>query len=87
GGEALGRELANQLLQRSDSLWNMYGPTETTIWSTVKHLTVKDKKITIGGPIRNTQIYILDEQGHQLEPGLPGEIHIGGDGVAAGYLN
>lgn len=87
GGEALSKELAQNLLTRCDELWNMYGPTETTIWSTIKHINHKDKVLTIGLPINNTQIYIVDGQNNELPPGMPGEILIGGDGVATGYLN
>lgn len=87
GGEALKKELADQLLKRCTELWNMYGPTETTIWSTIKKVNPADQQITIGLPINQTQIYIMDELGRILPAGIPGEICIGGDGVADGYLN
>lgn len=87
GGEALPLELSQKLLKRASSLWNAYGPTETTIWSTVKKLTSEDEVISIGRPINNTSIYILDKFLNPLAPGIPGEIYIGGDGVAKGYLN
>jgi len=87
GGEALPKELADKLLRLSSSVWNMYGPTETTIWSTVKKVLPGDKLITIGLPIDNTQVYIMDEQGKTLPHGVIGEIYIGGVGVAEGYLN
>jgi len=87
GGEALPKELAELLLERSNELWNMYGPTETTIWSTIRQITSEDSAITIGYPINNTTVYILNEEQQLLAPGLSGEIYIGGDGVAAGYLN
>lgn len=86
GGEALPAELAERILTCASSLWNVYGPTETTIWSTVKEITSTDK-ITIGRPIDNTSIYILDKFLRPLGIGIPGEIYIGGDGVAKGYLN
>jgi amino acid adenylation domain-containing protein len=86
GGEALPKDLINKLLARSLELWNMYGPTETTVWSTVK-LIVNDTDITIGRPIDNTQVYILDEKLNNFIDGTIGEIYIGGDGVAVGYLN
>lgn len=86
GGEALPKDLVNKLTSRSNELWNMYGPTETTIWSTVK-LIENDESITIGKPINNTQVYILDESLNNLTDGTIGEIFIGGDGVAKGYLN
>lgn len=85
GGEAMPLNLARQLTAKCDSLWNMYGPTETTVWSAVKQIHDDDELITIGQPIANTQIYLLDEQGQIVEPGAIGEIVIGGDGVAQGY--
>lgn len=85
GGEALPLNLARQLTSRCDSLWNMYGPTETTIWSAVKQIQADDELITIGLPIANTQIYLLDEQRQIVTTGAIGEIVIGGDGVAEGY--
>ncbi|WP_428331033.1 non-ribosomal peptide synthetase [Mucilaginibacter sp.] len=87
GGEALPIELAGRLLSRAASLWNVYGPTETTIWSTVKQVTAEDKTISIGRPIDNTSVYILDSFLKPLAPGIAGEIYIGGEGVAKGYLN
>jgi amino acid adenylation domain-containing protein len=86
GGEALPKDLVNKLTVRSSALWNMYGPTETTIWSTVK-LIENDENITIGKPIANTQVYIVDEQLNNLADGNIGELLIGGEGVAKGYLN
>ena len=79
--------LARQLLMRCERLYNVYGPTETTIWSTVKRVTAEDELITIGRPLGNTQVYILDEQGHPVPENFTGEIYIAGDGVARGYLN
>jgi len=87
GGEALSRELANELLARGVTLWNMYGPTETTIWSTICKLEAGENAITIGRPIANTQIYLLDEQQKPVPIGIAGELHIGGDGLARGYLD
>lgn len=86
GGEALPKDLVGKLTVRTSQLWNMYGPTETTIWSTIK-LIESDDNITIGKPIDNTQVYIVDENLNNLTDGSIGEIVIGGDGVAAGYLN
>ncbi len=60
GGEAMSRDLADQLLERSASVWNMYGPTETTIWSAVYQVEPGDTPISIGRPIANTQIYLVD---------------------------
>ena len=88
GGEALSRELANELLARGVTLWNMYGPTETTIWSTTGRIdVVGDGPITIGRPMANTQVYLLDEYQRPVPIGVAGELHIGGDGLARGYLN
>ncbi|GHO70186.1 hypothetical protein KSC_090780 [Ktedonobacter sp. SOSP1-52] len=85
GGEALPWELAQQLCQRSDSVWNMYGPTETTIWSTLRPLHTNEAQISIGWPIANTQVYVLDRQGRELPVGVAGELFIGGEGMAHGY--
>jgi amino acid adenylation domain-containing protein len=87
GGEALPPDLAASLLERCESLWNMYGPTETTIWSTLCQISPTDEPITIGRPIANTQVYLLDPYGQPVLVGVPGELYIGGDGVARGYLN
>lgn len=84
GGEALPRDLADALLSRSAELWNVYGPTETTVWSTVERIVPGDA-ITIGRPLDNTQIYILDDLSELTPIGVPGELWIGGDGVARGY--
>ncbi|AYL95862.1 non-ribosomal peptide synthetase [Mucilaginibacter celer] len=87
GGEALPKELAERILGKASSLWNVYGPTETTIWSTIKQIKADDVAITIGRPIDNTSIYILDKNLNPLDTGTIGEIYIGGDGLAVGYLN
>lgn len=87
GGEALSQELAAQLLGRCKELWNMYGPTETTIWSMVRRIDKLDGPVLIGRPIANTTIYILDNKLQPVPVGIPGELHIGGDGLARGYLN
>lgn len=87
GGEAMPMDLAKELIKKCDTLWNVYGPTETTIYSSLKQIKAEDTVITIGKPIANTQIYIIDEQGQLVAPGNIGEIAIGGDGVANGYWN
>ena len=87
GGEALPRELANQLLARGGELWNMYGPTETTIWSAVYRVQSTTGSVPIGPPIANTQFYIVDKELEPVPIGVPGELLIGGDGLARGYLN
>ncbi len=86
GGEAWSRSLADELLQRTGSLWNMYGPTETTIWSTLSRIDSGTDAITIGRPIANTQIFILDKHLEPVPVGVPGELYIGGEGLARGYL-
>ncbi|XOV81738.1 MAG: MupA/Atu3671 family FMN-dependent luciferase-like monooxygenase [bacterium] len=88
GGEALPDSLAREIKEgATSSLSNMYGPTETTIWSMVSQIENLDSGISIGRPIANTQIYILDKYRKPLPQGLPGELYIGGKGVARGYLN
>jgi amino acid adenylation domain-containing protein len=87
GGEALSRELADKLLERAGEVWNLYGPTETTIWSSLCKITPGSGPISIGRPIPNTQLYLLDSHLQPVPTGVPGELHIGGDGVARGYLN
>jgi len=87
GGEAMPAELAKQLLARGAELWNMYGPTETTIWSTLARIEKRNGALTIGRPIANTQIYILDRALQIVPIGVHGALHIGGDGLARGYLN
>lgn len=86
GGEALPPDLVPRLLKRTAALWNMYGPTETTIWSSVKQIETSDGEITVGRPIANTTFHILDEQQQPVPPGVAGELFIGGEGLARGYL-
>jgi amino acid adenylation domain-containing protein len=86
GGEALPAELARQLTARSSSIWNVYGPTETTIWSSCSQI-LPGESITIGKPIDNTQFYVLDKNFQQAPIGVPGELYIGGSGLAKGYWN
>jgi acyl-coenzyme A synthetase/AMP-(fatty) acid ligase/acyl carrier protein len=85
GGEAMSQELAGQLVARGASVWNMYGPTETTIWSTVQRITGGDAPVSIGKPIHNTQCHVLDEQMQPVAVGAYGELFIGGAGLARGY--
>ncbi|MFB2973200.1 amino acid adenylation domain-containing protein [Aerosakkonema sp. BLCC-F183] len=87
GGEALAHNLSQQLLERCDSLWNLYGPTETTIWSAVYQVNREDGVAYIGSAIANTQIYILDKYLNPVPIGIPGELYIAGDGLARGYIN
>ncbi|MFC0039504.1 amino acid adenylation domain-containing protein [Actinomadura rayongensis] len=85
GGEALSAELAGRLSGLVGELHNMYGPTETTIWSTVDRV-LPGEAVTIGRPIGNTRCHTLDERGVPVPPGVPGELYLSGDGVADGYL-
>jgi len=89
GGEALPADLARVLLDRCKVLWNMYGPTETTVWSTLQRVdaeVLQRASVSIGRPIANTVVRILDAH-HAPQPiGVAGELLIGGDGLAAGYL-
>jgi amino acid adenylation domain-containing protein len=85
GGEALPRVLADQLLDRCSSLWHMYGPTETTVWSSVRRLEREAGAPPLGGPIANTSFYIHDRRRQPVPVGIPGELYIGGDGLADGY--
>jgi amino acid adenylation domain-containing protein len=87
GGEVLSRQSADQLLEGGASLWNLYGPTESTIWSAIAKIERDGNPVFIGRPIANTQIYILDSQMQPVPVGVLGELHIGGDGLARGYLN
>ncbi|MET0547021.1 MAG: amino acid adenylation domain-containing protein [Caulobacterales bacterium] len=85
GGEPLPRDLADSLTSAPDAeLWNMYGPTETTIWSSVSR--VGPGLITIGEPIANTQLHILDSNDQLCPLGAPGLLYIGGEGLAKGYF-
>jgi len=87
GGEPVTFPLAQKLLSRCRELWNLYGPTETTVWCLLTRISIDDNPITIGKPISNTHVYLLDEEGNSVANGEIGEITIGGDGVALGYLN
>ncbi|WOD44518.1 non-ribosomal peptide synthetase [Hwangdonia lutea] len=85
GGEALPMALAKKILKQVNELWNVYGPTETTIWSATKQIKATDELIAIGHPIANTQLYVINEQGVLMPPGTIGELCIAGDGLANGY--
>jgi amino acid adenylation domain-containing protein len=86
GGEALPASLAEWLCARG-RVWNVYGPTETTIWSTAAELFPDDLRVVIGKPIDNTSVYVLDPSGRPVPAGVPGELYIGGAGLARGYWN
>jgi myxalamid-type nonribosomal peptide synthetase MxaA len=86
-GEALSRELAEQLISRGHTLWNLYGPTEITVWAAAHQVTsAPGEPVRIGRPWANTQLYILDEQLQPVPIGAVGELYIGGDGLARGYV-
>jgi amino acid adenylation domain-containing protein/thioester reductase-like protein len=92
GGEALTNDLAEQLLERGTQLWNLYGPTETTIWSTIYRVASNENRgisntVPIGRPIANTQIYVLATNLQPVPIGVIGDLYIGGYGVSRGYLN
>jgi amino acid adenylation domain-containing protein/FkbM family methyltransferase len=88
GGEALPASLVASLRQSfSGEIYNMYGPTETAIWSTVYRVQEQRSNIPIGKPIVNTQVYVLNSQLQLVPPGGIGHLLIGGDGVVRGYLN
>jgi amino acid adenylation domain-containing protein len=86
-GEALPRDLADALIPRGGELWNMYGPTETTVWSSGVKVPPSPARITIGRPIANTQLHVLDPKLQPVPPGVAGELYIGGIGLARAYRN
>ena len=86
GGEACPRDLAARLLPKCGGLWNMYGPTETTVWSMIAKLSLADTVISVGRPIANTVAYIVEPNLQPTPIGVPGELLIGGNGLARGYL-
>ena len=87
GGEPLTLGLRDELLQRGAELWNAYGPTEATIGATLRRMSPFDASISIGRPLRNYTLHVVDDHLHELPPGEIGELCIGGLGVARGYLN
>ena len=86
GGEALSASLARDLMARCGAVWNGYGPCETTIYSTVARVRTPADLVTIGRPIANTEVYVLGDHRELLPVGAVGELYIGGDGLAAGYV-
>ncbi len=87
-GEALPADLSKKLIGYCENLWNMYGPSETTIFSSAYHVALKDDdSMRIGRPLANNTIYILDSLKQPVPIGVVGELYIGGDGVCDGYLN
>jgi acyl-CoA synthetase (AMP-forming)/AMP-acid ligase II len=86
GGERLPRALANELLQRTHGVWNAYGPTETTIYSTIARVEPGDERLSVGRAIANTQLYVLNSHLQPNPIGVFGELYLGGDGLAREYL-
>ena len=88
GGVTLPVEMAHALLARTAEVWNLYGPTETTIWSSIYRVTGREQSVVpIGRPIDNTQLHILDGDRSPVPAGQAGELYIGGEGLARGYFN
>jgi amino acid adenylation domain-containing protein len=87
GGEVLSEELADRLRPNGSALWNMYGPTETTIWSSMSKVEAKDGPASIGRPVANTRFHVLDEHMEPVPVGVAGELYVGGMGLARGYAN
>ncbi|MBD3628494.1 non-ribosomal peptide synthetase [Cyclobacterium sp.] len=87
GGEPLEKTLADRLLPLCKEVWNVYGPTETTVYSTIKQVKASDEQVTVGKPVSNTKIHILDTARNPVRKGLRGEIYIEGYGVGRGYIN
>lgn len=87
GGEAFPLDLARTMTASVGRVWNMYGPTETTVWSACKLLDASEPDTRIGTPIDNTGIHVLNEAGMPVPIGVPGALHISGDGLSTGYLN
>jgi len=87
GGEVLPAHLADELLTRTASVWNLYGPTETTIWSTLWQVAAGESPVPIGRPIANAAVHLLDNRLRPVPRGATGELYIGGQGLADGYWN
>jgi amino acid adenylation domain-containing protein len=87
GGEAVPATLAAELARRAAQCWHVYGPTETTIWSSAQRLTSAAPRLSIGCPIRNTELHVLDERLEPVDIGVAGKLYIGGAGLALGYLH
>ncbi|KAH8658516.1 nonribosomal peptide synthetase 7 [Xylariales sp. PMI_506] len=87
GGEALSRLLADRLLTCAEVVWNMYGPTEATVWASIWDVSASKEMVLIGNPISNNRLYVLDDSLSPVGLSTPGELCIGGVGIARGYHN
>ncbi|HYX35622.1 MAG TPA: amino acid adenylation domain-containing protein [Oligoflexus sp.] len=87
GGEALPHDLAQRLVPKVASLYNVYGPTEATVWATIAKIADLQQPITIGRPLPHYHVYLLDEQKKACSPGMPGDLYIAGPSLATGYHN
>src|SRR5690606_28292336 len=85
GGEALPAALARELLAPAGRVWSVCGPAAPTVWATCQRVRHGEESVPIGRPIANTRVYVLDGHGLPVPAGVPGELFIGGDGVAIGY--
>jgi amino acid adenylation domain-containing protein/non-ribosomal peptide synthase protein (TIGR01720 family) len=85
GGEEFPRELAGRLLEGGRAVWNFYGPTEGTVWTTAQRVKSEEEGVLIGGPISNVEVYVLDRDEDVVPVGVRGELHIGGVGLSRGY--
>ena len=86
-GEAVSRDIVDRLLSGGGRLWNLYGPTEAAIYSSGYEMRAGDASVTIGRPLANVQLYVLDDRGEIAPPGAVGNLFIGGDGLAKGYFD
>ncbi|MEU3255504.1 amino acid adenylation domain-containing protein [Streptomyces sp. NPDC006997] len=87
GAEKVPADLAHRLTGAGATVWHLYGPTETTVWSTVHRVGPGDDPLPLGHPVANTDLLVLDTARRRTPVGVPGELYIGGDGLAAGYLH
>ena len=87
GGEVLSSDLASNLIRNSGGLWNIYGPTETTIWATVKKVTAPINTVSIGHPLEGVSCFVVDNGRIVDVKDHVGELYIGGVGLALGYWN
>ncbi|KAK4459694.1 hypothetical protein QBC42DRAFT_311162 [Cladorrhinum samala] len=90
GGEALSKDLASRLLRHADAVWNLYGPTEVTVYAAMWKVREGEKEIRVGYPVGGCMLYVVDTEGGalgQVKPGEVGELFVGGKGVAKGYRN